>query len=202
MDTVDRKMLDSGKMELKEHEMKDDVTRKWILIEKVILSISIVFLVLLASIIIETILPFRGEELTVVVAPIVEELLKALAILIMILLVNKWSPPSSSLENSALFWGLVIGLAFGTIETAFWPGTIALKVARIPTIFMHSVAGGLSGLAIDLMFKRGRLLVAPLIGGILFHSMYNLISDNHPSFGLVPMLIFLILVILMLRHSI
>lgn len=179
--------------------MKDTDTGLKTLIKKIILSAIIAFLALFASIIIESVLPFRGDDLSILVAPIVEELLKILAILIMILLVNRRCPPRSSLEDSALFWGLVIGFAFGALETAFWPGTIELKILRIPTVIMHTAAAGMSGLAIDLWLEGKRWLSPIILGSFLVHSIFNLLNDEYPVFGILPVLILLLLVMVLFR---
>jgi RsiW-degrading membrane proteinase PrsW (M82 family) len=116
----------------------------------------------------------------VVVAPISEEILKSLGVVIVL---GKRRTPRSGAEA-----GLLVGLGFGILETiSVYPDTVLVRL--FTSIPFHVGTGGIDGYAVG---SRRYWLIAGSVG---LHSLYNLIALSELGLLLVYEFIFAFLTV-------
>ena len=134
------------------------------------------------------------ERLPTAIAPIVEEFLKALPLL---LLLNQKKHPHIGM--SVVYCALASGAGFSVQETIFYfsmsqgtaPDLLVLIIRTLTTALMHGMATGIFGLGLMILQKQRHILL-PVIFGLLavstsIHALFNLLLPTNAA--IIAMLI-------------
>ena len=138
------------------------------------------------------VLPMSTFEITIIVTPITEEILKATPILVYALLI--------SAKKETLFTAsMAVGIGFAVLENAFYLlndssfGMIDAIIRAFGAGLMHGMCTLLVGVGISFAKKRSKIFVvgtfALLSTAITYHGIYNmLVQSDYEIIGfLLPM---------------
>jgi RsiW-degrading membrane proteinase PrsW (M82 family) len=128
-----------------------------------------------------SILPMNAFEITIIVAPISEEIIKALPIL--------FFATVFCLKKEALFTAsMAVGIGFAVLENAFYPLTdisfnmLDAIVRAFGAGLMHGMCTLLVGVGISFVKKKQKLFVvgtfALLSTAITYHGIYNMLVQS------------------------
>ena len=139
-----------------------------------------------------TVLPMSTFEITIIVTPITEEILKAVPILVYALLI--------SAKKELLFTAsMAVGIGFAVLENAFYLlndasfNMIDALIRAFGAGLMHGMCTLLVGVGISFARKRSKIFVvgtfALLSTAITYHGIYNMLvqSDFEVIGFLLPM---------------
>ena len=134
-----------------------------------------------------TLLPMSTFEVTVIVTPITEEILKALPILVFAIVLDA--------KKEALFTAaMAVGIGFAVLENAYYLlnnasfNMIDAIIRAFGAGLMHGMCTLLIGVGISFVKKKNKIFVvgtfALLSTAITYHGIYNmLVQSDYEAFG-------------------